>query len=245
MTCFHRPPRHWRGFTLIELLVVVAIIAVLIGIALPVVGKLRSQGQLATSVNQLKQIGTAINLYAGEHDFRFPVPSNMVQQDNPDRTHWAQQIARREEYLGPATTFIHQTLVAPDPGYEYPDGGFRDLDDTYLTYSASGTSCGILPGGSLDYTTARKLNEVKDPSASVLVFLARQRGAKDGYARTVHPNFSEIESDLGASSPEQTTVLNFAYNDAMPVLMADGAVRAIRFHERDLLTRERWEGRQP
>ena len=212
---------------------------------MPLTSGIRARAHQTESLSQLRQIGVAFSLYAQEHGGKLPVPSNMVQRDNPDRTHWAQQIARREDYLGPATTFIHQTLVAPEPGYEDPGGGRRDRDDTYLTYSATGASCGLRPGGSLDYTTNRYRNQIDDPADTVLVFLARQREAKDGYARTVHPNFSEIEGDLGASDPEETAVLNFAYNDAMPVLMADGSVRAIRFHDRDLLTRERWEGRRP
>ncbi|MEM8756707.1 MAG: prepilin-type N-terminal cleavage/methylation domain-containing protein [Planctomycetota bacterium] len=85
---FSQPSRLCKGFTLIELLVVISIIALLIGILLPALGRARQAAKTTICLTNQRQIVQALTIYATGNNGDFP--PNHIDPDelgsNPDRT---------------------------------------------------------------------------------------------------------------------------------------------------------------
>ena len=71
------PGRMLPAFSLIELLVVIAIIAILVAIALPVIGKVRQAAVKSACASNLRQVGIGIESYRSEHDEVYPTARYM------------------------------------------------------------------------------------------------------------------------------------------------------------------------
>jgi prepilin-type processing-associated H-X9-DG protein len=68
--------RRWPAFTLVELLVVIGIIALLISILIPALGKAREQANAAKCTSNLRQMSMAAMLFAQEHRGYIPTASD-------------------------------------------------------------------------------------------------------------------------------------------------------------------------
>ena len=68
-----RPRRRTAGFTLVELLVVIGIIAVLISVLLPTLGRAREAAKRTQCLSNLRQIAVFLNMYANQHNQQVPL----------------------------------------------------------------------------------------------------------------------------------------------------------------------------
>jgi prepilin-type N-terminal cleavage/methylation domain-containing protein len=73
------------GFTLIELLVVISIIALLISILLPSLGKARAQASKTQALAQIKGIQTSAHTYVADNSGWFPTNNPVGMPDNPSQ----------------------------------------------------------------------------------------------------------------------------------------------------------------
>src|SRR4051812_43776946 len=93
--------RVQQGFTLIELLVVIAIIAILAAMLLPALSKAKERAQTTRCLNNLKQLGVAMQMYGDDAADLLPKANGVVTWTSPDPLPW----------LRPLASYYHNTNV--------------------------------------------------------------------------------------------------------------------------------------
>lgn len=225
-----RSCRNVNGFTLIELLVVIAIIAILAGLMLPALARAKASARQSACLNNLRQVGLGIHLYAADNHDTLPSAPNLTGDDLA--TNHAAVFYKRlvKSYLGlsgasspqdrvfacPADTFFYHF-----PSLTYVAESLHDQPDSdYSSYGFMGGNgfTNALPPAFLD--------EVSWPGVC---------GCK--LASIVDPVRTAVVADMSALFPwswHQPQMLppgNYGVKDARNIVsFADGHVRYIKIY---------------
>ena len=168
--------RNRQGFTLIELLVVISIIALLIGLLLPALGKARKNANQIKSASQCRSLMQANIGFSADNNEFFPIPSEL---DRNDLTLAANVGDNKNRTGNIFSILIFQKLVSPetliDPSEA--DAGITEMRDYQYAFNenangaiASGDGIVVDANGALwdPRLKGSKIDKMAGPTPSVM-----------------------------------------------------------------------------
>ncbi len=223
-----------EGFTLIELLVVIAIIAILAAILFPVFARARENARATSCLSNMRQIGTAIMMYAQDYDERFPPYEVRHGSTNRRASGWYDTIypytLNEDIFVCPSGDFtwgghgssIGGTRSAWEPG----TGVYRQVMlASYSVIRDMGGDDRLRP---TPWTSSgRRLAAFERPSETITVFETRG-GYLGRYSNVGFENDPPHEPrDWHHSEPGRVDQMMYRHNLQMNAAFADGHAKSV------------------
>jgi prepilin-type N-terminal cleavage/methylation domain-containing protein/prepilin-type processing-associated H-X9-DG protein len=185
-----------RGFTLIELLVVMAIIAILVGLLLPAVQKVREAASRLKCANNLKQMGLAMHMY---HDVNGTFPPAFAK---PSLWGWGVWILPYVEQdnlfraINPTATnlAVNAATTTPLPVFMCPSDPMPAINPFFAGYAKSNYAVNeqICDGGA-----AAKMTDITDGTSNTILIGERDTRKQIGALWAGRDTTSGVASVIG------------------------------------------------
>ncbi len=203
-----------RGFTLIELLVVISIIALLIGILLPVLGQVRKSSHAVNSLANVRSWGQGTHLFLNDHKFILPWEGEQhsIVLTYPQAAWWGNAIP---PYVG-QPTYAKLWLAATSAGRPVPQPpdksifidpsaiigpeqlGAYTLETIpyYFSYVWNASLADNLTKLNIDGLDRTQYDDIPRPSEAVLMFELRAATSELQFLKASDPGYTEkFETD--------------------------------------------------
>ncbi len=207
-----------RGFTLIELLVVIAIIAILASMLLPALGRAKEKGRSTYCLNDSRQLGLALVLYADDNRDYFP--------PRADSRRWPTQ-------LQPYYQDLHVLRCPNDrrkPWNKRWDDPRIDPDEALRSYIVNGWNDYfkiVLNIGSVGSMVGKSIAQTAIPSPSLTIVMGEKKSNSDHfYMDFLEGNGNDVDQ-IERGRHSVTTVGQKA--GGSNYTFADGSARFIKY----------------